>query len=139
MALVKGKGTILKLTISAVLTAIAQLIELDIGAQDPETFDSKTLGGGVFEQDATGYASQGDITGNYFYDATNATHQFIASNSLTPGTEVAGNVTMADSGSTEIDFDAAAIGVGQTSFRMNNGVVQGFTIKCADMVSYPTS
>jgi len=142
MTVVPSKATVLKLTISAVLTAVAQLRTLQIGGQDPGVFDSRVLGGDPFEQDATGFVSQGDITGDYFYDPANATHQFIAASAQTPltiGNEVAGTITMADSGTTVISFTAAAIAPGDTSFEMDNGVVQAFVIKPNSLVGLPTS
>jgi len=142
MAIVPSKATVLKLTISAVLTAIAQLRNLTIGGQDPLVFASRVLGGDPFAQSATGYVDQADITGNYFYDPNNATHQFIAACAQTPltiGNEVAGAVTMADSGTTVIPFSAAAIAPGETTFTMEDGVVQAFVIKPESLVELPTS
>lgn len=140
MAKLVSKGTALKLTISASLTTIAQMIELDVGEQDPEVFESRTLDGGVaVSKQATTYTAQGDITGTMFYDPAQATHQFIATNSQTPGTEVAGNITLTDGSSTTLDFTAATIGMGATAIRMNDGVKTGVTIKTAGLVTYPTS
>lgn len=140
MAKLASKGTLLKLTISATLTTVAQLIELDVGAQDPETFEIRTLDGGVpVGQQATGYTSQADISGSIFYDPAQATHQFIAANSQSPGTEVAGTITLTDGSSTTLSFTAAAIGMGQTAFRMNDGVKTSIAIKTAGLVTYPES
>lgn len=138
MAKLIGKGTNLQLTISAVLTTIAQVTDFTVGAQDPEVFETRTLDGGVaVGKQATGYTAQGDITGTLFLDTSNATHQFIASNSQTPGTTVAGKVIMTDSA--ELTFTAAAIGMGDTAISMSDGVKSGFTVKTEGLVTYPTS
>lgn len=142
MAIVPSKATVLKLTISAVLTAIAQLRNLTIGGQDPGVFVSRVLAGDPFSQSATGFVDQSDITGDYFYDPNNATHQFIAACTQTPltiGNEVDGTVTMADTGTTVIPFTAAAIAPGDTVFTMEDGVVQSFVIKPDSLVELPTS
>lgn len=142
MAKVISKGTVLEVTISAVLTPIAQLRTFQVGGQDPGVFNANTLSGNPFDQGGTGYSAQGDVTGDYFYDPDNSTHQFIAAQSqtpLTPGNEIACNITMVDSGATDIPFSAAAIGLGDTTFEQDNGVVQAFVIKPAALVQFPTS
>lgn len=138
MAKLIGKGTNLQLTISSTLTTVAQVIDFTVGAQDPEVFETRTLDGGVaVGKQATGYTAQGDITGNLFLDTSNATHQFIASNSQTPGTTVAGKVILSDSA--ELTFTAAAIGMGDTTVSMSDGLKAGFTVKTEGLVTYPTS
>lgn len=138
MAKLIGKGTNLQLTISATLTTVAQLLDFTVGAQDPEVFETRTLDGGVaVGKQATGYTAQGDITGNMFLDTSNATHQFIATNSQTPGTTVAGKVILTDSA--ELTFTAAVIGMGDTAISMSDGVKTSLTIKTEGLVTYPTS
>ena len=140
MAKIPGKGTVLQVEIASVLTAVAQITEIDIGEQDPEVFESRTLDGGAgVGRDPTGYTSQGDSQFGIFYDPAQATHQFIAAQSQTPGTKVAGKVILVDTGSTEIAFTAAAIALGRTSVRMNDGVKTQCTIKHDGLCSYPTS
>lgn len=140
MAISACKGTVLQLEISSVYTSVAQVIEIDIGAQDPEVFESRTLstGPGV-GKDPTGYTMQGDSSFSIFYDPAAATHQFIASNSQTPGTKVDGKFILADTNTTELTFTAAALALGQTSVRMNDGLKTQCTIKHDGLVSYPTS
>lgn len=141
MAKLVGKGTNLQVTISATLTTIAQLIDFSVGAQDPEVFECRTLDNSTaaVSKTATGYTSQGDITGTMFYDPANATHQFIAVNSQTPGTTVAGKVILTDGSSSELTFTAATIGMGDTAISMSDGVKTGLTIKTAGLVTYPES
>jgi hypothetical protein len=133
-----GKGTNLQVTISSVLTTVAQVTDFTVGAQDPEVFESRTLDGGVaVEKQATGYTAQGDITGSLFLDTSNATHQFIATNSQAPGTTIAGKVILSDSA--ELTFTAAVIGMGDTAVSMSDGLKSSFTIKTEGLVTYPTS
>lgn len=134
------KGTVLYLEIATVMTAVTQLLDFEVGAQDPEVFETRTLDGGVaVGQQATGYTSQGDITGNVFYLPSEATQQFIASVSQDPTTEVNGKVVLTDSGSTELPFTAAAIGIGPLTVAMNDGLKSGITIKPAGLVTFPES
>ena len=50
MAIVICKGTVYKQTISASLTAVAQVISLDESGAEAQTFDSTTLDGGVHKK-----------------------------------------------------------------------------------------
>ena len=137
MAKLIGKGTNLQLTISATLTTVAQVIDFSVGAQDPEVFECRTLdnASSAVSKTATGYTAQGDITGTMFLDTANATHQFIAINSQTPGTTVVGKVVLSDAA--ELTFTAATVGMGDTAISMSDGVKTGFTIKTAGLVTYP--
>ena len=138
MAKLIGKGTNLQVTISSVLTTVAQVTDFTVGAQDPEVFESRTLDGGVaVEKQATGYTAQGDITGSLFLDTSNATHQFIATNSQAPGTTIAGKVILSDAA--ELTFTAAVIGMGDTTVSMSDGLKSSFTIKTEGLVTYPTA
>lgn len=141
MATVVTKATLLKVTISASLTSVVQITELSIGGQQQETFSIKTLdGGAAVGKKSTGYYEQGNITGRYFYDPANATHQFIAASSQTPlTTDVACAIVMTDTDSTSLTFNAAAIGLGETSFDTGNGVMQAFEIVPNGGVAFPTS
>lgn len=134
------KGTVLNVEISAVMTPVAQLLDFEVGAQDPETFEPRTLDGGVaVGNQATGYTVQNNISGNVFYDPDDSVQHFLATNSQTPGTEVDGQVVLTDAGSTTLTFTAAAIGLGPLSVAMADGLKAGFVIKPAGLVTFPTS
>lgn len=85
MAKVKCKGSIFKMTISASLTAVAQLTQFEVTGSEAETVESRTLDGGVFiTHDHTGYATGGDFSAEGYYDPALSGHQFITDQITTP-------------------------------------------------------
>lgn len=132
MAKVISKGTILKQTISASLTAIAQIISLDISGAEAQTFESTALDTGVFQTfDLTGYSAPGDISGELFYDPALAGHKFLTGlmgYSSTAPAQNAMQITYADTGLTTQSFTAAAVGFGAT-VDMGDGLKGKFKIK----------
>jgi hypothetical protein len=138
MAVIVSKGTLLELTISAVDTAIAQVIGVNVGAQQMETFDTTHLGSGVGKTKAnTGYSEQSDTTATIFYDPAQATHQFIAATIATP-VETAGNVVLVDGSTTHLAFTAAGLGM-DLAVAMNDGLKSNITIVHSGLVGFPTS
>ena len=115
MAKVVTKGTVLQLTISAVLTAIAQVLDFDKEPDVSETVDSDTLdtSGAFMPKSATLRSSVGDISGNLLYDPALAGHQFITDTITTPvAAGVVGKVIFADGASKDYDFTAKGMGFG---------------------------
>ena len=137
MAVAKCKGTVLKHTISASLTAIAQIISLEQSGSESEHFESTTLDGGVFKTYAlTGYSEGGELSGELFYDPALVGHQFITDNISTPATN-AMTLTYADAGATVQSFTAAGVGFGVT-VDMGDGLKGSFTYKIAGDPGWPT-
>lgn len=121
MAKVAGKGSIIKHTISASLTAIAQALSIDMQGSQSTTWDSTTLDGGVYKTyDPTGYAEPGTCALELFYDPALAGHQFITDTQRTPA-DNAMQITYADSGSTTQSFTISGITFGVT-VAMDDGV-----------------
>lgn len=118
MAKVVSKGTTLKQTISASLTAVAQVISLEHSGAKAQTYDSTTLDGGVFmTKDLTGYSDPGAISGELFYDPNLAGHKFLTGLMGYASTSPAQNamsLTFVDAGTTVMTFTAAAVGFGVT-------------------------
>lgn len=140
MAKYPSKGVVFNVEIASTMTAVAQIIELDVGSQDPESFECRTLDGGAgVGYDPTGYVMQGDVTGTFFYDPGAATHQFIASRSQAPGTKTDCEIDLTDAGPTTLTFTAATIGLNGLAVRMNDGLKSGFTCKPDGLVTFPTS
>jgi len=138
MAVIVSKGTLLELTISAVDTAVAQVLDINVGQQAMETFDTTTLSTGVGKTSApTGYSEQSDTTATIFYDPAQATHQFIAATIATP-VAVAGNVVLADGSTTHLAFSASGLGI-DLAVAMNDGLKSALTIKHSGLVGFPTA
>lgn len=79
MAKIVGKGTILKMEIASVLTAVAQVISIDIPEQKGETFDSDSLDNADagIPHTATGRTERGEIGFELFFDPALAGHTAI--------------------------------------------------------------
>lgn len=73
-----GKGTALLMSISAVYTAVPQMINIDVSGEESQTFNGRTLDGNVHsDMPPTGYVSNPTIGGEFFYDSGNVVHQAI--------------------------------------------------------------
>lgn len=144
MAIIRGKGTVFKLDVGGILTAVAQVIDGEIGELDPGVYSSQLLNGDPFAQEATGYVTQGDSMVNIFYDPANATHIGICAAASAPAsianlTNLDYSFTMVDTGATEITGVAATVGIGPIAFAQEDGVKAPVKIKNAEIVTLPTS
>ena len=124
MAKVIGKGTIIQHTISASLTAIAQVLSIELSGSKSQTFDSTALDSGVFgSRDLTGYSVPGTVALELFYDAALAGHQFITDNITTPAKN-AMQITYANSTTQAFSQCGVEFGV---SIVMDDGVKASVT------------
>jgi hypothetical protein len=137
MAKVKCKGTVLQHTISASLTAIAQLTSIEVSGSESETWDSTTLDGGVYKTyDQTGYSEPGEVTAELFYDPALSGHQFITDLIAAPA-DNAMKIIYADAGVTQQSFTSAGVAFGAT-VAMDNGLVGSVTYKIDGDPGWPT-
>lgn len=137
MAIVICKGTVYKQTISASLTAVAQVISLDESGCAAETFDSTTLDGGVHKTYAhTGYSEPGELSGELFYDPALSGHKFFATLITTPVTN-AQQIVFADTGVTTKSFTGVGMEWGYT-VDMGNGLKAKFKTKITGNPGWPT-
>ncbi len=133
MAKVISKGTTLKQTISASLTAVAQVISLDHSGAKSLTYESSTLDQtGPFNlKDLTGYSDPGAISGELFYDPNLAGHKFLTGlmgYATTAPAQNAMSLTFVDGGTTVMSFTAASVGFGVT-VDMGSGLKGKFDIE----------
>ncbi len=86
MAVAKCKGTLLKITISSVLTTVAQCISLQPPGWAPKGFETMTLDqAGVGEgRDLSGYVAGKDFDAEIFWDPGLASHAALLALSTTP-------------------------------------------------------
>lgn len=140
MAKIVCKGTVLKDTISSVLTAIAQVISLDHAGAGSLTYDSTTLDGAVAKTyDLTGYAEPGKITGELFYDPANSTHKNFQNRigySTNAPTSTVMNLVMADAGVTTMSFTSTGVTLGLT-VDMASGLKAKFEITISGDPGFP--
>ena len=115
MAKIPGKGTLLKLTIAASLTTIAQIDSISPGSQEQETVECDTLDNTTADipMQGTGRSTQEKTNCNGYYDPANASQQFVVKQIADGETgAVAGTIVLADSGTTAVGFSAAGLSFG---------------------------
>lgn len=136
MAKIKGKGTVLQQTISAVLTAVAQLTSIEQTGAESETFDCTTLdtSGAGKEYSQTGYSEGGSVNFEGFYDPALAGHQAMTDLITTPAEC---NWKLIFSNSSEQAFTGAGISFDQT-IEMDNGVTFSASVKCDQLPTFTT-
>jgi hypothetical protein len=138
MAKVICKGTVLKQDISAVLTAVAQVIEISHSGAEVETTEVTTLdtSGAGKEYLATGFTEGGSVDFSIFYDPALAGHQALTDDVTTPA-ERDYEITFADTGTTASAFTAAGIGFGFT-VAQNDGLKADISLKLDQLMTYST-
>tara|TARA_R110000868_G_scaffold42190_2_gene143195 strand:- start:1160 stop:1573 length:414 start_codon:yes stop_codon:yes gene_type:complete len=137
MAKVKVKGTIIKQTISASLTAVAQVIDFTHDGAENETYDATTIdtSGAGKEYSQTGYSEGGNVSMSLFYDPALAGHKAITAYIATPA-NCAWTITTTDGSTTVNAFTVAGIGFG-FSGSMNDGLKCDVNLKITGLMTYP--
>lgn len=138
MAKIISKGTVLKKTISASLTAISQVLSIDQSGCENETFETTTLDNSDAGKThkATGYTEPGTLDFELFYDPDNSGHQDITDLAATPA-EVAWTVTYTDGTPTVETYTVAGVTVGR-SVAMNDGVKMSVSCKLTGLIGFST-
>jgi hypothetical protein len=135
VAKVVGKGSVVQHTISASLTAIAQVLSVELSGSKSNTFDSKALDSGVFgSRDLTGYSDPGTVSLELFYDAALAGHQFITDNITTPAKNA---MKIIYANTTEQLFTSCGVAFG-ASIVMDDGVKGSATYEIDGTPGWPT-
>lgn len=140
MAIVRSKGTLLKMTIASVLTTIAQVMSLDLPEAENETFEADYLDNpdaGV-PYKATGRTEGGEVGFEAFFDPVLASHQALTDLLTTPA--AAGtvcNVVFADAAATVWPFTAAGVSLG-VAVALKDGLKAKGKMKLDGLVDYPT-
>jgi hypothetical protein len=136
VAKVKVKGTVIKQTITAVLTAVAQVIDFTHDGAENETYDSTTIDGGVGKSyDVTGYSEGGNVSMSLFYDPALAGHKAITTYIGTPAS-CAWTITTTDGSTTVNAFTVAGVGFGFNG-SMNDGLKCDVSLKITGLMTYP--
>ncbi len=121
MAKLKGKGCTLQQTISAVLTDVAQVIDISLSGEASEDYDANTLDGSVFKpKELTGYSEPGTLEAGLFFDPALAGHAAIVALITVPATCV-WKLKYSDSGPSSLTYTSAGLGIDQTIVA-NDGV-----------------
>ena len=111
MAFSKCKGTVLKLDISSVLTAIAQVISVDLPEDEASDFEALTLdqAGVGMPREMTGYTDSNGFAAELFYDPALSPHTAIRTNHIATPAKSTWQIILADAGTTTIDFTIAGL------------------------------
>jgi hypothetical protein len=145
MATIKTKGTALQIASGTTYVSVAQITSISSDGVETETFESRTLDGGVgVTHDPTGYAEGGSVTFGLFWDPALSGHQTLtdlvtAGHLSTTGApnDQGWKVVFADTSSTEMTFTSAGIGFG-FSAEMTNGLTSDVTLKLDGIPTYAT-
>lgn len=135
MAKVVGKGTVVQHTISASLTAVAQVLSVEHSGSKSKTYDATALDSSVFgERALTGYSDPGTVSLELFYDSALVGHQFITDNITTPATNA---MKLIYANTTEQSFTACGVEFG-VSIVMDDGVKGTATYEINGSPGWPT-
>lgn len=126
-------GTVLKVTVSSVLTAIAGVRNVDFKSPEVELYDTDDLDDTYAGREVTGRTSGGSCSFDKFMDPAAATHTVVKGLINTPAV-VAWQIAWSDAGSTTQDFTGSLKSLNQKAERgdalMESGEV--------DITSAPT-
>lgn len=141
MSKIRGKGTVIKQTVSGTPTAIAQVISIDIADMEVLTYPSPTLDGGVgVPYDVTGETEGGSWSLELFFDPALAGHTnlLLILKSPISYADQAWTLIFADSAPTSWTFVGAGIGFGGTVV-LNDGLKATITIKADEIPDFTPS
>jgi len=148
-----SKGSVLKIDVATVLTAVSEVISIDHdGAENEvisidhdgaenETFKFTNLNttGAGHTYLSSGYTEPGNVNFELFFLPFNTGHQQITDHLTSPSTTVAdqldGSITFADSLSTSMPFKIAGFSFG-VSIAMDDGVKASVGMKLAGLATY---
>lgn len=74
-----SKGTVLQLSIASVFTTVGGISNIDYPDSEVQFFDGTALESGVSMEDGepTGHTAPGSVSGEFFYDPLDSTHQAV--------------------------------------------------------------
>jgi len=130
----KSKGTALLMSISTVYTAVPQIITMDKSGEKGETFDGRTLDGGIgLTKPSTGFVEPPVISGELFFDSANTVHLAMKAVMRTP---VDTNFKITDAATVPVSeiWNVTVIGLDE-KYAGNDGVKASFNLQCSGSVS----
>ena len=138
-----SKGSILKIDVATVLTALSEVMSIDHDGAESETFKYSTLdqSGAGHLYLGNGFSEGGNVNTELFFLPTNSGHQQITDSLTAPATTAAtqldGEITFADTGSTTMPFKIAGFSLG-VSISMDDGVKASVGMKLTGLPTYAT-
>lgn len=140
MAKIRTKGTVLQQEVSSVLTAVAQIVSIDLPDMESESYESDTLdnaNAGV-PYDSTGRTEGGSAGFEMFFDPALAGHRALLDLLDDPVTYVDQNwnLIFADAGTTNWSFVGAGFGLGG-AVALSDGLKATCSIKMDGLPVFP--
>jgi phage-related minor tail protein len=141
MAKVAAKGSLIKTTISASLTTIAQCTEISIGEKANRMLDAECMddSGVAVAMLNDGAVTQEPVTATILYDPDGATHQFIT-DTIDLGAAsfpIASSVVFADTTPASATFNANGFGF-SASMSVKGLLTAQIKMVPSGIVTYPT-
>lgn len=125
---VPAYGTVLKVTISAVLTAIGQVLSLDGPSTEVETVETTHLTSGQWRRFRPNLTDGGEVSGEVELDPGGTTHAFLLGLLGTPATPV-WNMVFVDGTATVFSFAGILTKFAPTGIEVGANLTASFTIK----------
>lgn len=129
-----AEGTILKVTISAVLTAVAQITDLDGPSGEVGTAETTHLTSGQHKTFRPTLTDGGEVSGTLLYDPGDATHTFLFGLLGTPATPV-WNMVFNDADDTAFAFAGILTKFSPTGIKVEENLQATFSIKVSGAVT----
>jgi len=138
MAQMIGKGTVLSMSATTTLAAVAQVIDISHSGAESETYDSTTLDqAGVGKSyAANGYSEGGSVDFGVFYDSALAGHQLFGDQITTPA-DTYYSLKLADGTTNASTFTGAGLSLG-FDVAMDDGVKANVSVKLTGLYAYQT-
>ena len=140
---VVSKGSILSVDVATVLTAVAEVLSINVSGAKSETFETHYINQSAAGKTklATGFADPPTVQAQLFYIPTNTGHQALTDEITTPtivaANQLDGQITFADSGPSTLPFKIAGIEFG-LQLAMNDGVKADVTFEVSGQPTWPT-
>lgn len=141
MAKIKTRGSLFRLTISTVLTTIAQCTEFSTGETKNRTIDVECLDdtGVAVEMMNDGCVTQEEGSASILFDPDSTAHQFITDSILLGAASfpIAGSFVFADATPASVTFSCVGLGFGATA-TVKDVLKANVSIAYAGAITWPT-
>lgn len=134
MAKNPAKGTLLKATISSVLTTVAQRLSLDGPSMEVGQAETTDLDSGAWKTYRPTIADGGEVSGTLLYDPADTTHAFLFTQIGAP-TVIVWNIVFADAAPTTFSFSGFLTKLAPTGIEVEANLEAEFAIKVTGAVT----
>lgn len=114
MAVMKSKGTVFKITIASVLTAVPGIVSIDKSGEEGESMDVRALDSSAgLPMASTGFVKPPTIGFDFLVDRANAVHVAMYALMRAPATNVV-TLTYTDSGPVTETWTSVTVGIDES-------------------------